>query len=333
MATFAPFGAITDVDGKSYKTVMKKEFREVFSTVYLASPIVFTILGDYIYSVTGTASKTISKVSLTTGEIIATSADYGGVISAITNDGTYVYATGATTLKLFKYDPSDMSKITEANVGTSYAINALCVAGDSIYSVSDSGRVFKYNLSDLVKTAENLDYGADITCVGADSTYLYIGGETVQKIFKLNLSDLVKVAESSVYGGNIIGMCVIGNYVYVSGAVIFDVKKYNTSDLALVLQSGSMGATVAVRGMTTDNTNIYLYVSAMKRVISFNAETLVKTNIDSELLFPEGVDLSVSTIHAYGEDIYFNDTSSTLGTKAIHKLSLVNTLVGYEEVV
>jgi len=59
---------------------------------------------------------------------VAESASYGGSISALAYDGTYIYAAGATTQKVYQYDPSDMSKVAES---ASY--------GDTIYALAYDG--------------------------------------------------------------------------------------------------------------------------------------------------------------------------------------------------
>ena len=94
------------------------------------------------------------------------SASYGGTIRALTNDGTYVYAGGLTTLTVRKYLMSDMSYIGES---ASYGgtIRALTNDGICIYAGGQiTNTVHAYLMSySLVADVTATNSGAVITII------------------------------------------------------------------------------------------------------------------------------------------------------------------------
>ena len=108
------------------------------------------------------------------------SADYGSYIRALASDGTYLYAGGDTN-KVWKINPSTMSKVAEINYGGD--IYALASDGTYLYAGGAKNKVWKINPSTMSKVAE-IDYGDYIRALAFDGTYLYAGGDT-NKVWKV----------------------------------------------------------------------------------------------------------------------------------------------------
>ena len=181
------------------------------------------------------------------------SADYGGTIRALAFDGTYLYAGGGTTGKVWKINPSTMSKVAEsANYGS--AIYALAFDDTYLYVGGYTKTVWKINPSTMSKVAESANYGGAIYALAFDGTYLYAGGYA-KTVWKINPSTMSKVAESANYGGSINALAFDGTYLYAGGATTGTVWKINPSDMSLVAESANYGGTI--NALAFDGTYLY----------------------------------------------------------------------------
>lgn len=202
-------------------------------------------LGGFIYAL---AFNVVKKIDTSDMSYVSSSAAYGTVLYSIITDGTYIYAGGHYAIgKIFKYDPSDLSKLAES---TAYGnIWAMATDGTYIYAAgSTTGStypVYQFNLSDMAKNAESASYGGMVNGLTHLDGYLYAGGYTVKKVFKYDVSDMSKVAESADSGDTLHALTNDGTYIYAScGSTNKNVIKYAASDLAVVDQSASSGDTL-----------------------------------------------------------------------------------------
>ncbi len=89
------------------------------------------------------------------------SAPYGGTIYTLCFDGTYLYAGGHNTQKVFKYWPTNLTKVGESsNYGG--AIDEISYDGVYLYIGGATNRVWQLQPSDLSKKAETPDCGGDV---------------------------------------------------------------------------------------------------------------------------------------------------------------------------
>jgi hypothetical protein len=133
------------------------------------------------------------------------SADYGGTINALCQDGTHLFGGGATTRKVFKYLPADLSKLAESSdLGSE--ITALTCDDTYVYAALSDGFIFKLLKSDLTTVDSEDCYTGRINVIKEYRSYLYIGGDTTKKVYKIRKSDLAITEESATQANTIYGI-------------------------------------------------------------------------------------------------------------------------------
>ena len=169
----------------------------------------------------------------------------------------YVYAGGYTIQKIYKYDPTDMSKLTES---ADYGGIIVDIAHDQNYLYTAgtiTNKVYQYNPTDLSKVAESESYGGSIYGITADNNYVFAGGLVTQKAYKYDPSDMSKLAESASFSSDIWCMVSDGTYLYVGCANGY-VYKLDISDMSTVDTLGTAyGGTVVKMGLLDE----MLYIS------------------------------------------------------------------------
>jgi hypothetical protein len=177
-------------------------------------------------------------------------------------------------------------------------------------------------VSEIIFSAESIDYGGIIWSITSDDNYLYVGGLSTQKVYKLNKSDLSKVTESIGYGGDISSITADDNYLYVGGATTRKVYKLNKSDLSKVTESIGYGGDI--RSITADDNYLYVGGATTRKVYKLNKSDLSKV---TESIGYGGTILSITADDNY---LYVGG----LSTQKVYKLnksdlSKVTESIGY----
>jgi hypothetical protein len=168
---------------------------------------------------------------------------YGGAIYGIAADDTYVYAGGATTNRIRRYNASDVSYDSQGNDYGGAIYSVVRDGTDLYYGGATTETVKKANTTDLAVTATSADFNSTIYCICCDTTYLYVGCAD-GKVYKLLKTDLSTVTSASAYSGNIRAICEEGSYVYIGGATTRKVYKLLKSDLSLIAMSAEYPVTI-----------------------------------------------------------------------------------------
>ena len=202
------------------------------------------------------------------------SPSYGGTITAIVSDNTYIYAAGASTNTIRKYNKSDLSLVAES---PSYGGTIYALASDDtyIYAGGDTtNTVRRYYKSDLSYTnTQTASYGGAIRALVVDNTYIYAAGATTNTIRKYNKSDLSYTnTQTASYGSTIRGLTSDDNYIYAAGQTTNKVRKYNKSDLSLVAESASYGG--HIYALTSDADYIYAAGGTIYTICKYNKSDL-----------------------------------------------------------
>lgn len=140
------------------------------------------VAGAYIFATIGTK---VTKYLLSTLVYQSvTTTLYGGTISCIATDGTYIYIGGATTYQVWKFDCATLTFQLASTVGNT-AITGLAVSGAYIYSCTGA-IVRKFDIATLVRLTESSGVvatgGKYITVV---APYIYGNNDASQSINKL----------------------------------------------------------------------------------------------------------------------------------------------------
>ena len=208
----------------------------------------------------------VYKIDLKRKKVVAISPSYGTYIYRLAYDGTYLYCAGASTVgRVWKINPTDMSKMAETNEVYSGHIYGLATDGTNIYcsgiriSGKPEAQLWKLNRNTLAKIAEsNIPaYISYASLVYADG-YLYNDYQG-SSVMKIRTSDLEKVAESPKYDTTIRTIAYDGNYIYMSGGGHTGygrVWKIDPRNMNKIAQSPVHPGN-NVQAITTYNKNIY----------------------------------------------------------------------------
>jgi uncharacterized repeat protein (TIGR02543 family) len=184
------------------------------------------------------------------------SADYGGVIRALTVDDTYVYVGGYDTQTVQALDKVDGSLEWEsADYGG--AIQALTVDDTYVYlGGSTTQTVQALEKVDGTLEWESAVYGGTINGLTVDDTYVYLGGFITQTVQALDKVDGSLEWESADYGGAIWALTVDDTYVYVGGSTTQTVQALDKVDGTFEWESSDYGDTIWA--LTVDDTYVYV---------------------------------------------------------------------------
>jgi len=182
---------------------------------------------------------------------------YGGAITAIAEDDTYIYVGGGTTEKVNRYLKSTMAYVDQTTGYGGY-IHAIVVDDTHIYvGGTTTETVRKYLKSTMAYVATTAAFGARVETIAVDDTHIYVGGlnspSTVKRYLK---STMAYVDQTADYGGYIISLDIDDTYVYVGGATTEDVYKYQKSDMSYFDSTPGYGGTI--RSIAIDDTHVYV---------------------------------------------------------------------------
>ena len=203
------------------------------------------------------------------GESCITGFEYGLDTSYGTNVTalpTYVYAGGATTLKIFKYWVSNMTKNAET-VSYGGIIYALAEDDTYIYAGGATSLMAKqYYKSNMTLRASTLSYGGTIYALAEDSTYIYAGGATNQSTKQYYKSNMTLKANTISYGGDIRAIVEDSEYIYVAGVLTNRVRQYWKSNMTYKAQTVALLPGAALYGLAEDEN--YIYVGGETNLVS-----------------------------------------------------------------
>jgi hypothetical protein len=189
---------------------------------------------------------------------------YGGVITCLDGNSTYVYAGGFTTNTVRLYWKSNMTYKTQT---ASYGGTLYALTSDDTYIYAGGGttnKVYQYWKSNMTKKAETAAYGGIIYALAQDTTYVYAGGDTTNKVFQYWKSNMTKKAETVTYGGFVRAIAVNDTYVYVGGDSTNKVSQYWKSNMTYKTQTADYGG--SIYALTSDDTYIYAGGGTTNRV-------------------------------------------------------------------
>jgi hypothetical protein len=196
----------------------------------------------------------------TSGNKIAT-----GFPTVTTNASTLVEETTATLNGYLNNDGGYWVNVCDAffqyGLTTGYGNEKFV---NDVYSVGTTGIAYSYQKSNMGDISHTAAYGAKCGAITEDSTYIYIGGNTVQKVYKYWKSNMTKAGETAAYGGNIYAIAVDDTYIYVGGAITLTVRKYLKSDMSYIGQTASYGGNI--NSIVLDSTYIYVGGATTNRV-------------------------------------------------------------------
>jgi len=173
-------------------------------------------------------------------------------------DTTYVYATGGTTWKVYKYYKSNLTKVAES-IGTGSTVNFLIQDSTYVYAAATGGLTQQYWKSNMTYRTCSAAYGSGIPrSLAQNATYLYIAGDTNDTIFQCWKSNMTRKKFSSNYGASIKALAADTTYVYDGGGTNLTVKQYWQSNLTLRKFSTTYGG--MIHSIIPDGTNTYVYV-------------------------------------------------------------------------
>jgi len=141
----------------------------------LVDDVIYAISNDATHVYIGGTLGTIKKYDKTDLSLVVTSANYGGVIRALTLDKDYVYVVGSITNTIQKYLKTDLSYLGESSTYGD-TVKAILLDGDYIYITGDNtGIVQKYLKSDLSFVGETGPQVSSSQTLVVDKCYLYSG--------------------------------------------------------------------------------------------------------------------------------------------------------------
>jgi hypothetical protein len=199
-------------------------------------------------------NSSINEASVT---FVQNSPNYGGTIRALTSNGNFVYAAGATTETIRKYHKSNLAFDSNS---PSYGATPLELATNNgfIYAVGSSTNndLRKYHEGNLAFVG-NAPYGNIIYGLAINNGFIFIGGGgTANYITKYHESNLVLVGNSSRYNADITSMTINNGFVFAGGWLSEGkIKKYHESNLGFSAESPNLG--VIMWGLSVNNGFVY----------------------------------------------------------------------------
>lgn len=217
-----------------------------------------TVLNGYVYAAGNVATR-IFKIDVADMSDAGQSASYGDTVTALANDGTYVYAAcGSTTTKVMKFAASDLSTADQSGE-TGDTLYAICVMPEvslpllltTVFSGSVNGEVNGINRSDMVDFVASSAISGVVEALANDGQYIFAAiGE---KVYKYLPSDMSLIASSANYG-SIRALAYNDGSIYCAGSGQ-KVTKLLAADLSYVDESAGYGSTI--QALACDATHVY----------------------------------------------------------------------------
>lgn len=266
--------------------------------------------GDLIYYGGGTYQKVVQYFSADLNWTGFESAIYGGDIRGICCNSTHVFAAGSTVQKIFKYDPSDMSKLAEsASYGAD--IRALVCNDTNIFAAGGTiNKVYKYLCSTLAKEAESetVSIGGTpiIFCLAIDDSHIYCGGLLIGGVWKIQISNMATIAKSSFYGWYLCAIAVGDGHIFFGGYVSYMNTVAWKCDKRVLWRRSDHEFTVTSAGTSRSNPFITITASAdtyWPQVIE-NVTTDQELSRDGELLSGDVLEIDSDLWSIEREGVY-----------------------------
>jgi len=214
------------------------------------------------------ANTTVNEANMA---FINNTANYGGVIWALTTNNGFIYAGGATDRTIKKFYESNLAFVgNSADIGTIYSLST---NNGFIYAGGSGQRVQKFYESNLAFVGNTADYGGEIWALAINNGFIYAAGRnnlTIQKFFESNLARATGTNVTNSYGSDIRSITINNGFIYAGG--FETVKKWHESNLAFVGNTNSYGGTIW--GLTTNNGFIYAGGDTNERVKKWHESNL-----------------------------------------------------------
>ena len=183
--------------------------------------------------------------------------DYGGIVKALYVDANYIYAGGATTNTIQKYNRFDMTLAAES---VSYGGSIQCLTGNATHIFAagvTTQRIRRYLKTTMAYVDQSPDYGGTILAIAVNATHVYIGGTGgVNRLKRYKLSDLSYVDMAGVYGPIwAIALSTSGTGDILVGGETNTVVRYEP--IALALKATSVICSSTVQQILDDAAQIY----------------------------------------------------------------------------
>jgi len=250
----------------------------------------------------------------------------------------YIYAGGVTTNKVYQYWNSNMSKRAES-ISLSGSIFCVmedthyvyASTGSGVYQFYKNNMTFKYKFSGIISysmaqddtylyfsrsggdqdvqqywksnltaKADTIMYGGSIKAIMVDSTYLYVGGDTVGQATIYFKSNMTKKTDTIDFGSTIYSMIQDENYFYLGGnnGKLYQYYKSNmTKKTGITLGTGAG----QVFGLAQDA--LYIYGSTVATGTTFRVQQYYKNNMTKKAETVNYGD-TILTVHADGIYVY-----------------------------
>ena len=206
-----------------------------------------TICDSSFVYVAGGSTTGIKKYNPRTMSLVAQSASIGATTNIIAQDNDFIYIGGVISLGLSyirKIEKSTMSIVaTSPNIATT--IKTISVFNDKIYVGGLDQIVKELNTNNLSLTGNTLPgYGGTVNTILATSSFIYVGGASINRIREYSRSTFQFIRESATYGGTINSIFIDGSFIYAAGVTNRTVRKFNLSNLSLSASSPNYGGTI-----------------------------------------------------------------------------------------
>jgi len=250
-----------------------------------------------------TGTQSAKKIRISDMAVVASTLAYGAFQTkyGFLLNGFY-YMCGPFILKIFKYDTSDMSKVSES-AALSYVARAYSTDGTYLYTATFQN-VLKYDPSDLSVLATSPNYGSTIYGTVCFGSYLYAGGQVTQTVRKYNLSDLTYVSQSANLGSTVFSLYQDGSYIYAAaGQYIY---KLDPSNLSTVATSPAYGGNI--QSVTGDGSYIYAAGVITNKVFKYSPSDLSKITESGDY------GTTISSLDVFAKTFFTKDLSDQIGT-------------------
>jgi hypothetical protein len=208
------------------------------------------------------------------------SEEYEGTISAMADDGEYIYCAVDDVFRVFKIRKSDMTKVSQS-ISYGSTIEAIAVDDEYIYCTGQY-YIWKIRKSTMTRVLVSPKYDYSIEAMLEDGNYIYIGGSD-GVVKKLSKADLTIIAES-VEGNWINALAVDDVYIYTapsyagSGGTTLSFK-IRKSDMVKVSQSIAMGSAHS-NCIAVDETYVFLgFADSIRKMSKSNMRNLVTSSL------------------------------------------------------
>jgi hypothetical protein len=146
------------------------------------------------------AASVVNRSPYNSLTIAATSAAYGGDVTDVVEDGTYVYCGGGTVNRIFQLNRLTLAKNWQSD--NAYGGTIFCIASDGwgyVYCGGSVDTIMQVDITDQSTFGTSADLGGDRYAIEVDDDYVYTVGLDgyCQKLYYATLAIVAKYALDS----------------------------------------------------------------------------------------------------------------------------------------